>query len=214
MTTTVDAPSIADAATEPRRRRWWIWALVVIVVAAAATPLVWWRVSVDQYQLSEGDVFSPGPTAAQNEAGPFTEWCYLFVPGQSIQPGFSISNDGGHTVTLTKVGRLFPGMDQSVTVDTNTSGAEDGRASAVRLPVTIRPGDNREIYLKMMPVAGATLPSNTSTTGNTVDLTFTVLGATHVQRLEIANGQVYITLSGVDPKKNTCDRFTPAPGNG
>jgi hypothetical protein len=186
---------------------------LVLVVLAAASPLVWWRVSVDQYRLTEGIVTSPGPLAAQNSAGEVEEFCYAFVPGRTIRFGFSVLNSGGHDVTLRSVGQMFAGVTQSVTVDTNTDGGADGPETATRLPVVIRPGDNRLIYVDLTPKAGITMQAGQSTTGNAVDLRFTVLDVSHLQRFAINDGDTYITFEGVDPKKNSCDHFQPAPDN-
>lgn len=210
MTSTVPVGASADLAnTRPNGRRWIRVSIAVLVLLIIAVPIAWWRIAIDTYALSAGDVFAPGDAATQIHAGPVTEYCYPFTADRTITVGFSVYNGGGHTVTVTSVGQLFPGLSQSVTVDTNTRGGQDGPASATRLPVTIHPGDNRLLYFQLTPRAGISMAANSITYTNAADLHLSVLGGTHVQHFLIDGGNTFIAVAGVDPNKNSCDRNSP-----
>jgi len=197
-----------DAGHARGGRRWRTGAALTAVLAVVAAG-TWWGITAERYGLAGGTLIVPGAGASMNHAGPLTETCQPFVAGKPVTIGFSVFNDGSHAVTLTKVGRLFATMSQSVTVDTETHGAMNGLASAVRLPVVLRPGDERLLYLRLTPLSGMSMQAGSRTSTNTVDLSLTVLGVPHGQRFRIDDGNSYFTMAGVGPTNNGCDGYTP-----
>jgi hypothetical protein len=200
---------------QPRRPVTWRtigrWSIGVALVAALVGPLTWWQLS------ARADVLGPGyssyyGTAAILQAGNATEYCYPDKPGSTIVFGFSILNAGGHDVTVRSIDEISGMADQKITVDPQTTGGSDGPgASTQTLPLTIHPGQDRQLYVAMHLSTDIVDAGGGESYFDSVMLRVRSLGIDRTQNLPLGDRQnpLWIGISGIDDQGKSCDRDQP-----
>lgn len=208
------ATAFEESLTAVPRARWnrgrILRALLGAVLAlAVVVPLVWWQVEARTYRLSTGGTYG-APAATTLVAGNATELCFPEVAGASISFMLSVANNGNHVLTLTSVGRVFIFAPQTVRADAQTDGGASGPATQ-RLPLTIRPGQSRNLYFTVTVPSGQSYSSSHSV-ADVVDLHFRVLGVNRTQHFVYGQGgtsTLWFGLSGKDDDGRFCDYTTP-----
>jgi hypothetical protein len=112
------------------------------------------------------------------------------------------------------VGPVFPYLDQAVTVDRAVDidrGLAGPDASPDHLPITLRPGGARMIYLAIRYPTDESMSPGQSVSDR-VTLRVRTLGITRTEDFpfEFGTGPVWIGISGFDAQTPPCDFNTPA----
>lgn len=188
--------------------------VVLLVIAVPVVPFTWWQVSAQANVLQPWGQWAPGTSAAHLVAGNTGEYCYRATPGAIIDFGFAIANTGHHPVTLTGVEPVFGFANQQASVDRTTDMDHDSLAgrdnSPQQLPITLRPGQGRMLYLTIQLPADISLnDSHTYTDG--VDLDIRTLGISRTEHIgfDFDTSPMWIGLSGPNDDGKYCDFNTP-----
>ncbi len=186
--------------------------IAAAVVAVLVGPLTWWQVSARANVLISGDEFYSGTAATILEAGTTTEYCYPDKPGWTFTFGFSIRNTGGHDVTVRSISTISYIAHQKITVNPHTDGSSsDPTSSTQTLPLTIHPGQERELYVAMHLSTDIVDTDGGESYFDSVTLKVRSLGISRTEDLPLGEGHnpVWVGISGLDAHGKSCDRTQP-----
>jgi hypothetical protein len=199
----------------PKRRPNWRsigrWSIGVALIVVLAGPVTWWQVSARADVLAPGDGSYYG-TATILQAGNATEYCYPDKPGSTFVFGFTIRNTGGHDVTVRSVDEISNMTGQKITVDPHTDGGSAGPGHSTQtLPLTIHPGQERELYVAMHLSTDNIYAGGGESYYDSVVLRVRSLGIDRAQTFPLGDGQnpLWIGISGIDDQGKACDRTQP-----
>jgi len=182
------------------------WSIGLVLLAILVGPFTWWQVSARADVLQRGDA-SYGGSATLLHAGDTTEYCFPDKPGSTVVFGFSILNTGSHDVKVQSIDEIIGMADQKITVDPETNGGSAGpQASTQTLPLTIRPGQNRELYVAMHLSTSIVNTSGGEVHFDSVVLHVRSLGLDRTQNFPLGDdfNPVWIGISGIDDNGNAC----------
>lgn len=175
--------------------------LAIFAVAALAGAFAVIRHDWDlrHYELARGST-STSRGSVMEYAGMATGFCFKAVPDATPMFGFSIMNPGSRTVTITSVEPMFGVVPQSITIDKETNGSEDGPDTAIAwTPVTIPAYQERLFYVTFhMPPAGDTLFRSDKMITDQVRLRIRIGGLARVISVPLGepDSPTYVTLAG------------------